>query len=174
MAAFPMPDSIGPYELRGVIGEGAFSVVRLAYLDDDVDFFACKILPRVRMSAHNMERRFECEIRAIQQLHHPGIVQLVDLFTDETNYYIIMEFCPHGELFHYIIERDHLCESEAKLFVRQVLDALAHVHAAGVCHRDLKPENLLLDRSGRVKISDFGLSRFVAPSGLVDTPCGSP
>jgi hypothetical protein len=42
MAAFPIPDSIGPYELRGIIGEGAFSIVRLACLDDDVHFFACK------------------------------------------------------------------------------------------------------------------------------------
>jgi serine/threonine protein kinase len=114
-----------------------------------------------------MERRFECEIRAIQQLHHPRIVQFVDLFTDDMNYYIIMEFCLHGELFHYIIKRDHLYQSEAKLFVRQVF---AHVHAAGICQRDLKPENLLLDRCGRVKISDFGMSRFVAQLGLVDTP----
>jgi serine/threonine protein kinase len=63
---------------------------------------------------------------------------------------------------------------EAKPYIRQILQALGFVHGHGVCHRDLKPENILLDAFGRVKISDFGLSRFVRADGLVDTPCGSP
>jgi serine/threonine protein kinase len=67
-----------------------------------------------------------------------------------------------------------LSEFDAKPFVRQILEALAYVHGLGICHRDLKPENILLDVFGDVKINDFGLSRFVRPDGLVDTPCGSP
>jgi serine/threonine protein kinase len=67
-----------------------------------------------------------------------------------------------------------LAEPDAKHFIRQILEALGFVHSQGVCHRDLKPENILLDEFGRVKISDFGLSRFVRADGLVETPCGSP
>ncbi|OHT13642.1 CAMK family protein kinase [Tritrichomonas foetus] len=177
MASMMTPENIqivGPYELRGVIGEGAFSVVRLACHIETQQFCACKIVQRSRLSFHNLDARFENEIRINQQLHHPGIVQLIDLLKDDQNYYIIMEFCPNGELFQYIISRGRLEEGEAKIFINQVLKALRHVHSCGVCHRDMKPENLLMDEVGRIKISDFGLSRFTGRYGLVNTPCGSP
>ena len=177
MASNMTPESIdvvGPYELRGVIGEGAFSVVRLACHVETQQFCACKIVQRSHLSIHNLDLRFENEIRINQQLHHPGIVQLIDLLKDDQNYYIIMEFCPNGELFQYIISRGRLEEFEAKIFITQILQALRHIHAVGVCHRDMKPENLLMDEVGRVKISDFGLSRFTGQFGLVNTPCGSP
>lgn len=85
-----------------------------------------------------------------------------------------MEFCPNGELFSHVVGKGRLNEFEAKIFIRQVLFSLKYVHSLGICHRDLKPENLLLDQSGHVKISDFGLSRFVDQNNLVFTPCGSP
>jgi serine/threonine protein kinase len=168
------PSEIGPYLLHEVIGEGAFAVVRLATRAGQSGGLACKIVPRLRLQTSNLDARFELEIRVIQQLHHPGVVQLVDLLSDDRNYYVMLELCEGGELFQHVVSRGHLSEADARPFVRQILEALAFVHARGVCHRDLKPENLLLDLSRRVKISDFGLSRFVRADGLVDTPCGSP
>jgi serine/threonine protein kinase len=168
------PSEIGPYRLYDIIGEGAFAVVRLASHDDLPTQLACKVVPRIRLQTSGLDSRFELEIRVIQQLHHPGIVQLIDLLSDDHNYYVMMEFCQGGELFQHVVARGHLNEGDAKPFIRQILEALSFVHSRGVCHRDLKPENLLLDLSHRVKISDFGLSRFVRPDGLVDTPCGSP
>ncbi|KAH0786538.1 CAMK family protein kinase [Histomonas meleagridis] len=167
-------DFIGNYELRGAIGEGAFSIVRLALNQTTQKFCACKIIPRSRLMINNLDIRFENEIRINQQLHHPNIVQLIDLQKDEKYYYIIMEFCPNGELFRYVISQTRLKEYEAKIFLTQILEGIKYVHSLGICHRDLKPENLLIDEYGRVKISDFGLSRFVDKNGLVDTPCGSP
>jgi len=168
------PSHIGPYTFRGTVGEGAFSVVKLAHHEEMHQYFACKIVPRNRVITQDLEERFEIEIRVNQQLHHPGIVQIIDLLKDEMNYYIFMEFCPNGELFRYIIDRQRLSEPEAQVLFLQILDALEYLHNVGVAHRDLKPENLLLDPTGHLKISDFGLSRFVGPSGLVTTPCGSP
>jgi serine/threonine protein kinase len=168
------PSEIGAYCLHDIIGEGAFAVVRLATRADLSTPLACKVVPRVRLQTSGLDARFELEIRVIQQLHHPGIVQLVDLLNDEHNYYVMMELCQGGELFQHVVTRGHLNENDAKPFIRQILEALGFVHSRGVCHRDLKPENLLLDQSHRVKMSDFGLSRFVRPDGLVDTPCGSP
>jgi serine/threonine protein kinase len=168
------PDEVGQYKLLGTIGEGAFSVVRLAHDEERDMFYACKIIPRARLAMHNLEMRFECEIRINQQLHHPGVVQLIDLLKDDLHYYVIMEFCPGGELFGYIVLSGRLTEHDAIIFTRQILESLEFVHSVGVCHRDLKPENILLDLEGHVKISDFGLSRFVTVDGLVSTPCGSP
>ena len=176
MASFPAP-KIGPYELKGVIGQGAFSAVHLATVIDEGGNevnLACKIVPRSSLAKPELDSRFENEIRITQQLRHPGVVQIVDLLKDDENYYIMMEFCEGGELFRFIVLRQRLREPEAKMFMKQILVALRHVHNVGVCHRDLKPENILLDVVGKVKISDFGLGRFVNANGLVSTPCGSP
>lgn len=168
------PSRVGNFIFRGTVGSGAFSVVKLSYHEELKQFFACKIVPRNRINSDDLEQHFELEIRINQQMHHQGVVQIVDLQKDDLNYYIFMEFCPNGELFKYIVDRGRLSEPEAVVLLKQMLEALKYVHSLGVAHRDLKPENLLLDPTGRVKISDFGLSKFVKSSGLVDTPCGSP
>ncbi|KAK8887678.1 hypothetical protein M9Y10_038731 [Tritrichomonas musculus] len=170
-----VPAQIGPYVMQGPIGDGAFSEVRLCKKKKTKEFFACKIVPRSRLHSAALESRFEYEIRINQQLHHPGIVQMIDLLCDEKNYYVIMEFCPNGDLFSYIVNRNKLTEAQAKPFVRQILEALQYLHSMDVSHRDMKPENILLDQYARIKISDFGLSKFFNPKDcLVKTPCGSP
>lgn len=168
------PTKIGPYTIRGTVGEGAFSVVKLAYNEELQQYFACKIVPKSRLSSHHLEKRFEVEIRINQQMHHPGIVGLIDILKDDLNYYIMMEFCPNGELFQYIVDRGRLNEDEAAPKVRQILETLQYIHKMRVTHRDLKPENILIDQYGQLKISDFGLSRFADENDLVSTPCGSP
>ncbi|KAH0787517.1 CAMK family protein kinase [Histomonas meleagridis] len=168
------PSEIGPYKIQGTIGEGSFSVVKLCIHKETHQYYACKIVPKKRLTSDHLKVRFEIEIRINQQLHHPGIVQMIDLKCDDENYYIFMEFCPNGDLFQYIVDRKYLKESEAKPIFRQILEALQYIHSIGVSHRDLKPENILIDQFGKIKISDFGLSRFVDRNNLVDTPCGSP
>jgi serine/threonine protein kinase len=169
-----IPNRIGPYELRGTIGEGSFSLVKLAYRSDTNAFFACKVLNRKFLHDQELYFRFESEIRVHQQLHHPSVVALVDLLEDRNYYYVVMEFCAGGELFQYIVSHERLAESQAKPLIQQILQGIGFLHMMGVSHRDLKPENLLLSTFGDVKISDFGLSRFVRKDGLVETPCGSP
>lgn len=168
------PNQIGQYLLFGVIGDGAFSVVKLAKCSISGEFFACKIIPKERINTPNLFQRFENEIRINQQLHHPGVVTFIDLLQDENNYYVIFEFCPNGEIFQFIVDRSKLSEDEAKPLIRQLFETIKYIHMIGVTHRDLKPENLLIDKIGKIKISDFGLSRFFLKDGLVSTPCGSP
>ena len=168
------PPFIGNYEFKGTIGVGSFAVVKLVLDTITNQIFAAKVIPRTKMNVGNTAQRFEHEIRIIQQLIHPGIVQLYDLLKDDNNYYIIMELCTNGELFQQIIENGRLSELEAKYYMRQILEALSYLHGLGICHRDIKPENILIDENGNIKISDFGLSRFVNRSGLAKTPCGTP
>lgn len=168
------PQQIGPYSFRCTIGEGAFSLVKLVWNEENHQYFACKVVPRERLNSPALQARFEIEIRINQQLHHPGIVKLYDLLSDEHNYYVIMEYCPNGDFFQYIVDREYLPEELARPIVRQILESLQYIHSLNITHRDLKPENLLLDASCRVKMSDFGLSRFIGNDGLVGTPCGSP
>ncbi|OHT15602.1 CAMK family protein kinase [Tritrichomonas foetus] len=169
-----MPSRIGPYIFRGSIGEGAFSIVKLAFHEYTQQYFACKIVPKTKIAHGNLEQRFEIEIRINQQMHHPGVVGIYDILKDNFNYYIMMEFCPNGELFQLIVDRKRVSEEESKPLIMQILETIDYIHKMGVAHRDLKPENILIDKLGRLKISDFGLSKFVDSKGLVSTPCGSP
>ncbi|KAH0788942.1 CAMK family protein kinase [Histomonas meleagridis] len=116
---------------------------------------------------------FENEVRVLQKVQHEGVVELYDILKDDTYYYLIMELCPNGELYDYIIQNKRLTELETKYYLRQILETLQHIHSLGIIHRDIKPENLLIDAYGKIKFSDFGLSRFVNSQGLADTPCGS-
>jgi serine/threonine protein kinase len=137
-------------------------------------FFAAKVVPKARINSGQLMERFKIEIHTHRCLHHPGIVQIVDLLKDDLNFYVILEFCANGELFQFIIDQVRLTEDQARPFVIQILEALKYIHSQNIAHRDLKPENILLDELGRVKLSDFGLSRFIGVDNLVETPCGSP
>jgi serine/threonine protein kinase len=164
----------GRYTVRGILGHGAFSVVRLVSDTKDDQHYACKEFSFANLQQGSAMAQFENEIRIIQQLCHPGVVRLYDLIREHNRYYIIMELCSNGDLLKYILQHQRLSELETKYYLKQVLEALKYIHSQGVVHRDLKPENLLLDADGHLKITDFGLSRFVNSQGLADTPCGSP
>ncbi|KAK8857852.1 hypothetical protein M9Y10_012947 [Tritrichomonas musculus] len=216
-----IPANIGPYQVLGPLGSGSFSVVRLGLDPETKTYYAIKIVPKKCIIERGLESKFENEIRIVQQLRHPGVVQLIDLLKDDSNYYLVMEYCSNGDLYSLITngttvtttspcanstptnsnvnnsnsrsnynnatsnpnsnnsqinlpEIHHLSEPEAKNYFRQIVDTLLYVHKQGVAHRDLKPENILIDSYGRLKLSDFGLSRFVGKDGLARTPCGSP
>ena len=160
------------YQVDAPIGFGSFSVVKRVTDSVTGQSYACKIIPATKLVTARAAA-FENEVRILQQLSHPGVIRLFDLLKDDSNYYIIMELCEHGELFHYIVDNGRLSELESRYFLKQILEALRYVHNQGVVHRDIKPENILLDVDGHVKLSDFGLSRFVNAQGLADTPCGS-
>ena len=97
-------------------------------------------------------------------LRHPNIVEMLDFFEDDVNYYI--EMLPHGipgmDLFDYIELRADMQEAECKNIFRQVTSAVHHLHTvAKVVHRDVKDENVVLDGEGRIKLIDFGSAAYI-------------
>lgn len=92
---------------------------------------------------------------------HPNIISLKDIFEDEDCVYLVMESCTGGDLMEYIINFDHMTESQACRIMEKVFSALNHLHTIGICHRDIKPENLLLtskSEDAEIKLIDFGLA----------------
>jgi protein-serine/threonine kinase len=97
-------------------------------------------------------------------LRHPNIVEMIDFFEDDVNYYI--EMLPHGipgmDLFDYIELRTNMTEDESRNIFRQVVDAIHHLHTkALVVHRDIKDENVVLDGEGKIKLIDFGSAAYI-------------
>jgi len=91
--------------------------------------------------------------------------------------YIVLELMNGGELFDRILEKECYSEKEAAETIRPIVDAIRYCHEKEIIHRDLKPENLLYeanDMHSIIKISDFGLARFVQKDDLATTACGTP
>ena len=94
-----IPTNIGPYQVLGSLGSGSFSIVRLGLDPETKTYYAIKIVPKITIIERGLESKFENEIRIVQQLRHPGVVQLIDLLQDDSNYYLVMEYCSNGDLY---------------------------------------------------------------------------
>eukprot|EP00002_Diphylleia_rotans_P038849 TRINITY_DN8883_c0_g1_i2.p1 TRINITY_DN8883_c0_g1~~TRINITY_DN8883_c0_g1_i2.p1 ORF type:complete len:473 (+),score=99.82 TRINITY_DN8883_c0_g1_i2:46-1464(+) len=117
------------------------------------------------------------EVSTISRLHHPNIVQLIELVEDPVRdfTYIVMELVQGCDLLTFINSTPRVVEKEGKIIVAQIILALNYCHDHGIIHRDLKPENILVQDNGIVKLCDFGLCctsyTVKAENQLI---CGSP
>ena len=102
-------------------------------------------------------------------------MKLIEIFDEESHIYLVLELLAGGELFDRIVEKESYSEKEASDTIRPIVDAIRYCHGLGIVHRDLKPENLLYeseDEHSAIKITDFGLARFVM-NELATTACGT-
>uniref|UniRef100_A0A1I8I9W0 non-specific serine/threonine protein kinase n=1 Tax=Macrostomum lignano TaxID=282301 RepID=A0A1I8I9W0_9PLAT len=164
----------GFYQLGETIGSGGFAKVKAAYHILTGEKVAIKIMTKAELGEDLP--RVKNEIEALKLIEHQHICQLYQVIETNERYYIVMEYCPGGELFDYIVEKDRLDEREARALFRQILSAVGHLHLRGIAHRDLKPENILIDEDQAMKLIDFGLSARPpgGAGGLLATCCGSP
>ncbi|XP_017591931.1 PREDICTED: maternal embryonic leucine zipper kinase isoform X4 [Corvus brachyrhynchos] len=162
------------YELHGTVGTGGFAKVKLARHRLTGEKVAIKIMDKLALQ--DDLPRVKLEIDAMKDLSHQHICRLYHVIETPKKIFMVLEYCPGGELFDYIISKDHLSEEEARIFFRQIVSAIAYVHSQGYAHRDLKPENLLIDEEHNLKLIDFGLCA-KPKRGLdyhLNTCCGSP
>ncbi|XP_014676706.1 PREDICTED: maternal embryonic leucine zipper kinase-like, partial [Priapulus caudatus] len=145
----------GLYTLHETIGTGGFAKVKLGVHCLTGERVAVKIMDKKSLG-HDLPR-VKLEIAAMKELHHQHICRLYQVIETDEKIFMMLEYCPGGELFDYIVSKDRLKENEARFFLRQIISALAFIHDVGYAHRDLKPENLLLDEDQNLKLIDFGL-----------------
>ncbi|KAK6124060.1 hypothetical protein DH2020_042206 [Rehmannia glutinosa] len=180
---------VGRYELGRTLGEGTFAKVKFARNLETGENVAIKILDKEKVLKHKMIGQIISsiflltglsEISTMKLIRHPNVIRMFEVMASKTKIYIVMEFVTGGELFDKIVSSlplGRLKEDEARKYFQQLINAVDYCHSRGVYHRDLKPENLLLDASGVLKVSDFGLSALpqqVREDGLLHTTCGTP
>ncbi|PQE17063.1 Ran1 kinase protein [Rutstroemia sp. NJR-2017a BBW] len=179
------PESrIGTYlgeslKLVGILGTGAYGVVYSALDTKTFRWYAVKALSKTSANGRPLEQKArEYQQREIslhyQASAHPNIVSMLKIVDDPDCTYVILEYCPEGDLFSNITERGRYVSNDAlvrRVFL-QILDATEHCHRLGIYHRDLKPENILVSNSGQdVLLADFGLATTDIESD--DHGCGS-
>jgi calcium/calmodulin-dependent protein kinase I len=153
--------------------------VRLATHKPSGREFAVKVIDRTSEEITEADDQLiEQEVNIVSSLRHPHIIQLVEHMTSTNFYYIVLEYCPGGELFDQIAKRTCYSEVDARDIIRIVCDAISYCHSNGIVHRDLKPENLLLsstiDSDAEIKISDFGMSAITTQGSTLEEFCGTP
>jgi predicted Ser/Thr protein kinase len=151
---------IGPYIIEGEIGRGGMGQVyraRDARLSRTV---ALKALPPSMTRDEAQRERLRREARAAAALTHPGICTVYALEEVEGQLFIASEYLEGRTLRDEISQPRNPTASEVRGTARELAEALASAHAAGIVHRDFKPENIMRLGDGRLKILDFGLARF--------------
>ena len=159
-------------EILNTLGEGGMGVVYLARQRKLERLVALKILPRELAADPAFADRFLREAQALARLQHPNIVSLYDFGEAGGYYFLVMEYAD-GLNLRQILLRGDLKPREALAIVPQICEGLQYAHETGVIHRDIKPENVLVDRSGRVKITDFGLAKILDQAGPSVTITGT-
>ncbi|XP_051976219.1 calcium/calmodulin-dependent protein kinase type 1D-like isoform X2 [Xyrauchen texanus] len=164
------------FEIREILGTGAFSEVVLAQEKTTGKMYAVKCIPKKAL--RGKESGIENEIAVLTKIKHENIVALEDIYESPSHLYLIMQLVSGGELFDRIVERGFYTEQDASALIKQVLDAVKYLHSLGIVHRDLKPENLLYfnpHEESKIMISDFGLSKMEdAANDIMSTACGTP
>jgi protein-serine/threonine kinase len=141
-----------------VIGKGGFGEVRLVQKADSGQIYAMKTLKKSEMVMKDQLAHARAERDLMAEIDTPWVVQLYYSFQDPTYLHLIMEFCPGGDLMTMLLQYDTFSEDITKFYVAECVCAVEAVHNLGFVHRDVKPDNLLIDGSGHLKLSDFGLS----------------
>jgi protein kinase A len=164
--------SIHDFELVKTLGTGTFARVWLVKLrggdgndkqSDKDRIYALKVLRkaevvRLKQVDHvNHERSILSDVAG-----HPFITTLITTFSDHDSLYMLLDYCPGGEIFSYLRKAKRFEENVAKFYAAEIVLILEFLHESeGVAYRDLKPENILLDAEGHVKLVDFGFAKRV-------------
>jgi len=157
------------YEILEHLGAGAMGTVFKARDRKLDDIVALKMLPAaVLADAENLER-MKSEIRIARKITHPNVLRTHDLWEQDGQPVISMEYV-RGIALSQLIERSGKLKLAAGLRVcSQVLKGLAAAHQAGVLHRDIKPANIILDQSGNARLMDFGISHPIRTGSSSDS-----
>lgn len=174
----------GRYQVGQVLGFGGFGVTYIGYdvlLDRKVAIkeylpseFSTRIPGHTEITAYEGERqeqfssgmeKFLEEAKMLARFQTAnGIVQIYDSFQENGTAYIVMEYLEGRTLKTYLEHKGKLSVDEAKTILHPVIAALCEIHKAGILHRDIAPDNIFLTNDGKVKLLDFGASRFATTS----------
>jgi serine kinase len=166
--------------LKETIGKGSYSKVKEAFDLKKMHKVAVKIIDCSKAPQDFQDKFLPRELNIWPKLNHDNIIKMFDCLVREEKIYMILEYANGGDLLTHIQNlTSPMSELKAKLWIKQICNAIHYLHCQNIIHRDLKLENLLIDlTSNRIKICDFGFSKLVCSSlnnedELSRTYCGS-
>ena len=158
-----LPTSIGRYQVKRAIGQGAMGVVYLAEDPLLKRRLAIKVVRASGEERDNALERFKREAEISAQLNHPNIVTIYDVGDEPTlGPFLAMEYVEGSSLGKFVQDGSLDMETRFGILI-QAMRALRSAHRHAIVHRDVKPDNILVSEDGRVKLMDFGIAKTMAP-----------
>lgn len=134
---------------QNVIAHGGFGTIYLVFSLQYQQFFALKKIPENRFN--------KAEIDCLMEIVHPNIISLYKYYTFNYHIYLLMEYCPY-DLYNLLKREQSICDEQLKRYCYDILQGIKACHDRNISHSDIKPSNFLIDKYGRIKVCDFGLS----------------
>jgi len=151
--------SIREYESLSIIGRGAFGEVHVCREKKTNKIVAVKKIKKDIIENKNQVIHIRNEQLILSKVKSKWIIDLKASFQEGDYLFLIMEFAPGGDLMSLLIEKDIFTEEEAKFYTAELILAIESIHKLDCIHRDIKPDNILIDKTGHIKLSDFGLAK---------------
>ena len=151
--------TIRNYESISIIGRGAFGEVHVCREKKTDSIVAIKKIKKDVLILKNQIIHIRNEQLFMSNVKSPWIVDLKASFQEDDYLYLVMEFCQGGDLMNLLIDKDILPEEEAKFYLAELILSIESIHKLDCIHRDIKPDNILIDSTGHIKLSDFGLAK---------------
>ena len=165
------------YQIMELVATGGTAVLYRAVQTSLDRVVAVKKLHHHLTTDENFTRRFILEAKAAASLDHENIVKIIDFGVEDGTYMMVMEFIDGASVREILDKWKQIPLNLAFALVHQICMGLEHAHAKGIVHRDIKPGNIMLTRSGRAKITDFGLAKLAqgqtqqtAANSILGTP----
>jgi serine/threonine protein kinase len=165
------------FEILHLIGEGSFGKVFQVRKKDTGQIYAMKVLKKKKLIEEGEVEHTKTEKNILMNNHHPFLVNLKFSFQTDLKIYFVIDYVNGGELFFHLKREKRFSEDKVRFYAAEITLALEHLHSLGIIYRDLKPENVLLESSGHIRLTDFGLSKaglLGAGKDRTATFCGTP
>lgn len=169
--SLPEFEYLGPYKVERTLGRGGMGTVYKGVHAKSGDEVAIKVIAMGIANNMRFRRRFAAEVETLKRLKHPHIVQLVGYGEEQGLLFYSMEYVDGNSLHDHMRKQQKLSWQEVIQVGIETTSALKHAHDIGIIHRDLKPANLMLNQSGRVKLTDFGIAKLFGSTDM--TAAGS-
>jgi serine/threonine protein kinase len=167
---------VGPsnFICLALLGQGSFGEVYLVQEKNTQNYFAMKVLDKKRIAKQNIFKYAMTERNVLSIINFPFIVKLNYAFQTKEKLFLLLDYCPGGDLSKQLQIQTRFSEDKAKFYICEITLALGELHKKDIIFRDLKPDNIVIDREGHAMLTDFGLSREgVNEKHIAKSFCGS-
>jgi protein-serine/threonine kinase len=147
------------FDLLAQLGKGSFGEVFLVQRKTDGEVFAMKVLRKDKIMNQNLVKYAMTERNVLSVMRHPFIVSLRAAFQSAELLYLLLDYCPGGDMGWHLSHEKRFNEHRARIYAAEVLLALEELHKRDIIFRDLKPDNVVFDDCGHALLTDFGLSK---------------
>lgn len=170
--------SLDQYAIGKQIGQGAYASVKLVQNKANNQKYALKVYEKFRLTDPMKRKAVQREIAVLKKVDHPSVIQLVELIDTAKQINLVTEYVQGISMHQFcknINPQRRVPEDQCRPIFRQIAEGMEYLHSQGVAHRDIKLDNLIIDeKTGAVKIIDFGFSVMCNPSQKLKIFCGTP